>query len=188
LKTLEPQELRSGFAEVIKHCLIADKDKWDEIKTKTLEEQDLDDLAAHSVKIKSRIAKEDPREKGLRKILNFGHTIGHAIESYNLPTVHKLLHGEAIAIGMIAEAFLAVEKGFISTDEGEEIKSYILRIYGHHPIPATDFEHIIPLTLQDKKNEKKRVQASLLKSVGEANFNIEISAEEIQRGIEYYNK
>ncbi len=105
LKTLSYNELRSGFAEVIKHCLIMDGKKWDEIRRKDFEEQELEDLIAHSVNIKQHIVEADPTEKGLRKILNFGHTLGHAIETYFLgkPKLH-LLHGEAIAAGMICEA------------------------------------------------------------------------------------
>ncbi|HEY8400693.1 MAG TPA: 3-dehydroquinate synthase family protein, partial [Cytophagaceae bacterium] len=115
LKTLDPAELRSGFAEIIKHCLIADKTKWEEISRKSLAEQNWEDLIAHSVEIKSKVTTADPTEQGLRKILNFGHTIGHAIESYYLTIKDKkLLHGEAIAIGMVAESYIAEKRGFIS--------------------------------------------------------------------------
>jgi len=188
LKTLPPAELRSGFAEIIKHCLIADKTQWEKISKKTLTEQNLQELVAHSVKIKEQIVQEDPKENGLRKILNFGHTIGHAIESYFLEIPDKkLLHGEAIAIGMIAEAYISIKKGFITLEEAEQIKEYILKIYGRVDIFEFDIEKIIPLTLQDKKNENNKIQCSLLEKVGKANYNNPISYADIKEGISYYN-
>src|SRR6185437_391808 len=188
LKTLSKAELRSGFAEVIKHCLIADKAKWDEIRQKGLDEQDWDDLAEHSITIKSKVTETDPEEKGLRKILNFGHTIGHAIESFylNIPK-KRLLHGEAIAIGMIAESYIAVKKKFISQAELDEIKKYIISIYGKITIFEFDLDKILPLTLQDKKNENKTIQCSLLEKVGKANYNIPVTIKEIREAIQYYS-
>lgn len=188
LDTLSKRELRSGYAEVIKHALIADKSKWEDLKTKTLANQNWTDIAVHSVKIKSKIAKEDPFEAGLRKILNFGHTIGHAVESYYLmDTTKKLLHGEAIAVGMIAEAFVSVKKGFISQAECDDIKSYIISIYDHPQVNSNDYEQIIGLTLQDKKNKGGEVLASLLEEIGIANYDISLNAEDITDGLNYYN-
>ena len=188
LKTLSHAELRSGFAEIIKHCLIADKTKWEEIKSRKLEEQDWDDLAEHSVTIKSKVTEADPEEKGLRKILNFGHTIGHAIESYYLNIAgKKLLHGEAIAIGMIAEAYISFKKKFINQRELDEIINYIVSVYGKVQLFEFDLEKILPLTLQDKKNENKIIQCSLLEKVGKANYNIPVTIKEIREAIEYYS-
>ncbi len=188
LKTLDPREVRSGYAEVIKHCLIADKDRWDRLKQKGLEEQDFDELVEHSIKVKADITTADPLEKGLRKILNFGHTIGHAVESFYLPTEKKLLHGEAIAVGMIAEAYLSFQRGFITEEDCQEITDYILSIYGKVEIPVADYEHIVPLTLQDKKNEGGTVLASLLDEIGKANFNQAIGKEDIEAGLNYYRR
>lgn len=188
LKTLPKEELRSGFAEIIKHCLIADREKWEQLKTQTFDQQNWIDLAAHSVKIKEKITLEDPQEKGLRKILNFGHTIGHAIESYYLEIPDKrLLHGEAIAIGMVAEAYIAHKKGFISAEEVQDIKQYILSVFKKVEIFEFDIEKIIPLTMQDKKNENRKIQCTLLESIGQANFNNPISYTEIKDAINYYN-
>ena len=187
LASLEKRELRSGFAEIIKHCLIADRDKWEELRKTSFELQDWNDLAAHSVEIKKKITEADPNEKGLRKILNFGHTLGHAIESFYLQTEKKLLHGEAIAIGMICESYLSIQKNYISTIEFEQISKYILATYDKINIPEKDIEKIIPLTLQDKKNEDSAVQFSLLKQIGEANFNIPIDVNEMKEAILHYN-
>lgn len=187
LATLPKEELRSGFAEVIKHCLIADENKWNEINKKYLHEMDWEDLVQHSIAIKSRITQEDPLEKGLRKILNFGHTIGHAVESYflNIPG-KKLLHGEAIAIGMIAESYIAWKKGFISELDRQFIKAYLIAVYGRVPIFDFDIEKILPLTLQDKKNESGIIHSSLLEKIGKANYNIPLTLKEIREAINFY--
>lgn len=188
LKTLSKEELRSGFAEVIKHCLIADAEKWQEISKLPLEKQNWDELVTHSVAIKSKVTAEDPFEKGLRKILNFGHTIGHAIESFYLTIPKKrLLHGEAIAIGMITEAYLAWKKEFINEDDLDKIKKYLVSIYGKIEIFDFDLEKILPLVMQDKKNEKDIIQSSLLEKIGKANFNIPITLKEIREAIKYYS-
>lgn len=187
LKTLIPAEVRSGFAEIIKHCLIADKEKWNELTAIAYQDQNWDDLVAHSIQIKDKITLSDPFEGGLRKILNFGHTVGHAIETHFLAISGKrLLHGEAIAIGMICESYLSVERGFISQTDLEDITQYILSIYGKVTISPDDIEQLIPHTLQDKKNENSAVLASLLEKVGKANYNIELSADDVERSIYYY--
>ena len=105
LDTLPKEELRSGFAEIIKHGLIADQHYFNEIKKEGLDQSNWSVVIAHSNEIKEKVVNEDPYEKGLRKVLNYGHSIGHAIESFYLETDNRLLHGEAIAIGMICEAF-----------------------------------------------------------------------------------
>ena len=188
LQTLIPAEVKSGFAEIVKHCLIADADKWNELTSIAYQDQDWDNLVAHSIEIKDKITLSDPFEKGLRKILNFGHTVGHAIETHFLTIPGKrLLHGEAIAIGMICESYLSVERGYITQSDLEDIVQYILSIYGKVVISPEDIEQLIPYTLQDKKNENSIILASLLEKVGKANFNIELSADDIERSIYYYN-
>ncbi|MCU0430246.1 MAG: 3-dehydroquinate synthase [Cytophagaceae bacterium] len=186
LQTLSPRELRSGFAEVIKHCLIADGEKWNQIKTQDFKSLDWPDIVQHSVDIKKQITTADPHEKGLRKILNFGHTLGHAVESFFLPTKRKLLHGEAIAVGMISEAYLAMKLGYIQPEELGEISSYILRVYDKVEIKDSEIKKIIPLTRQDKKNENDLVLFSLLEKVGKANFNIALDDEQMEDGLHYY--
>jgi 3-dehydroquinate synthase len=187
LKTLPYSELRSGFAEIIKHCLIMDGKKWDEIRRKDFEEQDFKDLIAHSVNIKQHVVEADPTEKGLRKILNFGHTLGHAIETYFLgkPKLH-LLHGEAIAAGMICEAFLSFKRGMIDQKTLENIEEFIFSVYGKATITASDIEPIIALTAQDKKNKGKEVRFSLLEEAGKCGYDISVSKAEMKRALEYY--
>ncbi len=186
--TLNPAELRSGYAEVIKHCLIRDGEKFEEIVQTPYADLDLFGLTKHSVEIKSKVVLEDPKEQGLRKILNFGHTIGHAIESFYLENEDKkLLHGEAIAIGMICEAFLSTKKCTLSNKELFRIVKYILQIYASKPIAEEDFGGIISLTRQDKKNEGDQIKCSLLNNIGDCGFDIEINHEDIKSSMEYFN-
>lgn len=188
LSTLNSRELRSGYAEIIKHALIADKNKWTQLQSiKNLDAVEWLPLIKESVAIKEHITTTDPTEKGLRKVLNFGHTIGHAIETHYLFVPNKrLLHGEAIAIGMICEAWLAYKKGFITKDDVKEIESYILSIYPYTNIPMADVEPILSHIYQDKKNEGGKLLYSLLNKIGDSNYNIQITYEETQEALLYY--
>lgn len=192
LQTLDKRELRSGFAEVLKHSLIKDAEHWLSIKKIKVEalyrlDFDVDAIIQHSIAIKSAVVEADPTEKGLRKILNFGHTLGHAIESFYLPhPIKKLLHGEAIAIGMICEAYLSFEKKLISKSELDDISTYIISIYGKVNLDAVDFENIISLTLHDKKNSHGAINFSLLNGIGTCMFDIKISPSEMRKALLFY--
>ncbi len=188
LKTLPQRELRSGFAEVIKHCLIADADYWPRVSQHTLEEQPWLDHIHHSVRIKSAIVDQDFRESGLRKILNFGHTIGHAVESFYLETATPLLHGEAIAIGMICESYLSEKYCDMPSEEVKEVEAFILQIFGHTDIDAEKIEAIAPMALQDKKNENNLIQCSLLDQIGKATYDIPVQVEDIREALLQYKK
>lgn len=186
--TLDPADLKSGYAEVIKHCLIRDGEKFEEIVQIPYDQLDFFELTKHSVFIKNEVVLEDPKEKGLRKILNFGHTIGHAIESYFLDQPgKKLLHGEAIAVGMICEAYLSEKKLTLKKSELNQITAYLLDVYGSKAIQKGDIEKIILLTKQDKKNEGDIIKCSLLNSIGDCTFNIDINHTDIKASIEYFN-
>ena len=188
LKTLPERELRSGFAEVIKHCLIADASKWEEIRQKDFEEQNWTDLITHSVQIKRRIVEEDPTEKGLRKVLNFGHTLGHAVETcfLNKTANQRLFHGEAIAIGMIMESYISFERKMIDQQTLSGIEEFIFATYGKVNIKTEDIEQIIGLTRQDKKNKGKEVRFSLLTGAGQCAYDVVVSASEMRKSIAYY--
>jgi 3-dehydroquinate synthase len=188
LKTLPEREIRSGFGEVIKHCLIADAAKWEEIRTKDFEQQNWPDLIAHSVKIKQQVVDQDPTEKGLRKILNFGHTLGHAVETcfLNKPANQRLFHGEAIAVGMIMEAYLSFERKMIDQQTLTDIEEFLFATYGKVKIKPEDVEQIIALTRQDKKNKGKEIRFSLLSGAGQCAFDIVVTAAEMRRSIAYY--
>jgi 3-dehydroquinate synthase len=187
LQTLPERELRSGFAEVIKHCLIADASMWNDIRRRDLDEQDWPTLVAHSVAVKERVVQQDPTEKGLRKILNFGHTLGHAVETHFLMQPRKrLLHGEAIAIGMVAEAFIAFQKKMIDETLLAQIEEYVFSVYGNVRLTDTDIDPVLTLTLQDKKNRGNQVRMSLLDGPGSCAFDVPVTAAEMRRGLEFY--
>ncbi|GAB2558825.1 3-dehydroquinate synthase [Spirosoma aerophilum] len=187
LSTLPERELRSGFAEVIKHCLIADANMWDNIRRRDLEEQDWSALVTHSVGVKQHVVAQDPTEKGLRKILNFGHTLGHAVETHFLTQPRKrLLHGEAIAVGMVAEAYIAYHKKMIDELLLTQIEEYIFAVYGNVRLTDEDTEPILALTLQDKKNRGREVRMSLLDGPGSCAFDILVSNADMRKGLEFY--
>lgn len=186
LQTLPSSEKRSGFAEVIKHALIADAPVWNKLKRHGLEEQDWPTLLQHSVNVKLNVVQKDPYENGLRKILNAGHTIGHAVETYLLQSDRKILHGEAIAIGLIAETFLASEKQMLPEEEFQDIVRYLLKIYGKVPLTEHDDDAIAQLTTQDKKNRGKRILCVLLEGIGNAKWDCEISTNEVKKALAFY--
>lgn len=187
-ETLPAVEVRSGFAEVIKHGLIADRNYWESIADLDTQNAKWDKIVEHSVEIKRKVVKEDPFESGLRKILNFGHTIGHGIESTYLEHPNgRLLHGEAIAKGMICEAFLATKKTGLSKNDLDIISNYLLKVFGHEKIDETLFENIIQLIYQDKKNTGKIINSSLLQSIGKCAVNIPIGEPDIIDSLFYYN-
>jgi 3-dehydroquinate synthase len=187
LKTLPWAELRSGFAEVVKHCLIADVAKWEQVRKRDLDRQHWQDLIAHSIAVKAEVVRQDPTEKGLRKVLNFGHTLGHAVESFYLnQPKKKLLHGEAIAVGMVAESYLAYQKQLLEPAALEQIEEFIFSVFGRVSIAEADIDQIIPLTLQDKKNRNGKVKAALLDGIGKAKFDVNLTAKEMREALEYY--
>jgi 3-dehydroquinate synthase len=188
LKTLPEAELRSGYAEIIKHGLIANANYFEGLKSKDWQRQDWKEIIEVSVGIKKDVVEKDPKEDGLRKILNFGHTIGHAIESFYLDTDRHLLHGEAIAIGMITEAFLSNKFLRMSPLELKIIEQMILAVYGKREIPPSDFNAIVDLCFQDKKNEGAILNFSLLRRIGDCEYNIAVGREEILQSLTYYNE
>lgn len=186
LETLPNSELRSGYAEVIKHGLIRSSNYFHCLKAEGWQNQSWRDIIEKSVSIKKEVVEKDPKESGLRKILNFGHTIGHAFESYYLNSSKHLLHGEAIAIGMVCEAYLSKKKLGLSKEELEEIVQLLKDVFGKFDFPKEDIQPIIGLCSQDKKNEGNSLNFSLLKHIGECDYNISINKEEITESILYY--
>ncbi len=188
LKTLDPQELRSGFAEIIKHGLIADSTYWEIIKRiRTLENPiEWASLISRSIQIKSSIVEKDPNEQGLRKILNFGHTLGHAIESHFLGSDQHLLHGEAIAVGMLLEARLAYQKGLISMLSFDEIYEYICTLYTDTIIELPSLDRLVEALNNDKKNEQNQLAFSLLEDIGSCAYNVFVSLDELALLMEWY--
>lgn len=170
LDTLPTEQMRSGLAEMLKHSLIADKDYWQQFTDLGgLTTDDLGEMIRRSIEIKNSIVTQDPTEKGLRKILNFGHTLGHAIESYFLVHPEKqLLHGEAIAIGMVLESYIAMEKQLVTPIEYKEIKDVITSIFDRVAFDEKDIAGIMELLVHDKKNESGKVLFALPEGIGNA--------------------
>ena len=173
LKTLDKTQLVFGFAEVVKHALIADKDFWNHlIKTKF---QDLiwEEVIAHSITIKNKIVLNDPKEKGERKKLNFGHTFGHAIESYYLQKGTPIFHGQAIALGMLIES----EMSDLTEIEKAEITAFILSNFALPHNPAKN--QLIAFMQNDKKNKDGKINFSLLKGIGNCSIDNFFSQDEL---------
>ena len=188
LKTLTHREVRSGFAEIIKHSLIADAEQWNSIKQMNFSENiNWNELITPSLLVKKRIVEEDPFEKGMRKALNFGHTIGHAVEGVALESDHPLLHGEAIAIGMICETYLSRELLQLDTETVLHIIRYLLDVYGHHPLAPNNYDTYISLMQNDKKNEGKAINFSLINPIGQAVVNQTCSVSLIRDSLDFYN-
>ena len=185
LITLSERELKSGYAEVIKHCLIRDKIMFDKIYNQEWIDIDWDFIINHSIKIKSDIVKKDLKENGLRKILNFGHTIGHAIETTYLNKLNKFLHGEAIAIGMICEAYISNHINKLRNDELEKITKYIRKVFKLSKVEY--YDEIIKNAYFDKKNLSEKIRTSSLKGIGNCEYDIEIKEDLIIQSLNYYN-
>jgi 3-dehydroquinate synthase len=190
LSTLEWRQLRSGFAEVIKHALIQDKKYWEEVKDLEVTfDADWTKIIEHSVQIKNKIVLEDPTEQGIRKILNYGHTIGHAIETWHLENdPNFFLHGEAIAIGMISEGFLSLEKTGLLDIELNEITDILKNKFNLKPLLVDNFEAYIDLMIHDKKNSAGKISFSLLSKIGTCKWDQFCNREQILSALKYYNK
>ncbi|WP_299836580.1 3-dehydroquinate synthase [uncultured Tenacibaculum sp.] len=186
LYTLDPREIRSGTAEIIKYGMTHDIHLFNEIKDNP--ELNIVDLIHRSIEIKNEVVTEDPKEKGLRKVLNWGHTIGHAVESYFLDSEHKenLTHGEAIAIGMVCEAYLSSKILNFSEEKTAEIKEAIINIYGKIQILPEDISPIMGLLIHDKKNEAGIVKFVLLNDYEDFELSCEASENLIKESIEFY--
>ncbi|MGB0885157.1 MAG: 3-dehydroquinate synthase [Chitinophagales bacterium] len=190
LNTLPQRELLSGFAEVLKHGLIADKEYFRKAIDSYLKDSiHWNKIIDKSIQIKANIVAQDPLENGLRKILNFGHTIGHALESYSLLKHKKpLLHGEAVILGIIGELFLSKKRNLISQETLSEVVSMLKTIYTFDKIEKFDFEELINFMLNDKKNDNEKIQCILLKEIGLATYGQSFSEKEITDALLFINQ
>ena len=184
-ETLPARELRSGYAEVLKHCLIADRERWEELSAISGLPNELTPIIEASIRVKSDIVSQDPFEKGPRKALNFGHTIGHGIESVFMDLEH-VTHGEAVAAGMVCEAFLSQRKNSLAVSELEAIVQTILRQYPRIAITQAQITAIADATLQDKKNEAGTILCTLLDGIGGFRINVPISRSDVLDALNFY--
>ncbi|MGB0981857.1 MAG: 3-dehydroquinate synthase [Winogradskyella sp.] len=191
LNTLPQKQMVSGFAEMLKHGLVYDKNYWEMLTNlQDLDLSDLDRLLYRSVIIKHTIVTADPKEQGLRKILNFGHTLGHAIESYFLENGTKtpLLHGEAIAIGMLLEAYISTKLCGLPKEDLQSITAALSKTFAKVVINDNDCKYIINLLQHDKKNSHGIVKFVLLEAIGKAKINCEVNNNLILEAFNYYAK
>ena len=189
LNTLPQKELRSGFAEMLKHGLIADRSYWDQLKNlEHLEKTIISKFIKPSLSIKKSVVTKDPEEKNLRKILNFGHTFGHAIESYFLKHKKKkrLLHGEAIAVGMVLESFLAVYCCNFPEIDAIEIKNVFKRFYPQLKFKKIDRQKIESLLYHDKKNTAREINFVLLENIGTPKIDVKVSQNLFNKAFDFY--
>lgn len=190
LETISDRELHSGLAEIIKYGITFDRKIWNKIiNFKELNVSEINKLIHRSIEIKNEVVTKDPKEKGLRKILNFGHTLGHAIESYFLESEDKenLTHGEAIAIGMVTEAFISHKLLNFPSEHVKSIKETILSIYEKVAIDVLDYEEIISLLIHDKKNVGGQVNFVLLTDFEKFKLDCKVEKDLIIEALNYYN-
>ena len=184
LETLSEREVKSGYAEIFKHSLISAS-----IFNLLLENHQLyynEEIINNSIQIKNKIVSNDKYEQNTRKNLNFGHTIGHALESYFLNKVNKLTHGEAIAIGMICESFISNKIFNLNLELVKKIKNHLLRIFPKVNLQHENYEEIIKLMSFDKKNHLDKLKFVLLKDLGIVKIDVEVSENLIKESFDFY--
>ena len=187
LETLKFEELRSGFAEMLKHGLIADANHWTElISLNKISPEHLAPHISRSMAIKNEVVTKDFKEENIRKILNFGHTIGHAVESLFLQKGNLIPHGEAVALGMICETHLAFLSGLITVDDSSTIITKIQRFFPYIDISEFKNEDVINLMFNDKKNQDGNINFSLIDAVGSCTFDQKLNTEQINLTLEFY--
>ena len=174
LQTIDPENFLSGFAEMIKHGLIYSPEHLKELEIFDFNNTDycqLEAIICHSVDVKKYFVSEDPLEKNIRKALNFGHTIGHAFESMAMSQNRPVLHGYAVAYGMIAELYLSVRKCGFPEIEFEKLTKWLGKLYGKFEISEKDYDSLFELMTHDKKNEGGRINFTLISEVGKIEIN-----------------
>lgn len=189
LKTLPKRELHAGMAEVIKYALTYDKKLWNSLKESSkLTTKNLRDWVYRSIEIKNEIVLKDPTEQNLRKILNFGHTIGHAIETHLLNSKNKksLVHGEAIAIGLIVETYISCKQYNFPEKELFALKKLIQSLFEKETIETDDYQHFFEFMKHDKKNTNGLVLFTLIENIAKHQINCKVDQEIIVEALDFY--
>jgi 3-dehydroquinate synthase len=186
LRTLDRENLLSGYAEMLKAGLIADRHLWEELKAFNLngyDEEELGRLIWRSIEIKTDVVEADPEEHGIRKSLNFGHTFGHALESESMHAGHPLAHGYTVAFGMVKEAILSHHKLGLPITAVDDIQDAITRLYGEPPATLRQADILLEWMKFDKKNRNNKINFSLIDAIGSCKVDIEASVEEIREAL-----
>ncbi|MFV0390948.1 MAG: 3-dehydroquinate synthase [Paludibacteraceae bacterium] len=181
-RTLDNRNIRSGFAEMVKHALISSKKDWNDVLAFNLDNinfSNLKTLLARNIEIKETIVAADPKEQGIRKALNLGHTFGHAIESYSYISKNPVLHGYAVAWGLICELYLSRIKLDFPKEEFLKLKQFVIENYGNYDCGCSDYDKLLELMTHDKKNDSKAINFTLLSDVGEVKINQTAIGDEI---------
>ena len=190
LKTLDQPNIISGYAEMLKHGLISNEKMWAELVDYDLQDPDLKKLqrmVADSVAVKEKVVTEDPLEKGIRKALNYGHTFGHAFESWSLKR-KPILHGYAVGFGMIPELYLSVTKTGFPSDKMRQTVNFIRENYGTLDITCDDYDELIELMHHDKKNQDGIINFTLLGGIGDIRINQTATVEEIKEALDFFRE
>ena len=188
LDTLDHDNICSGYAEMLKHGLISDNKHWAELVGFNLAQPDLAQLqrmVAESIKVKERIVTEDPHEHGIRKALNLGHTVGHSLESFDMKHGLPVLHGYAVAYGMVCELYLSARKTGFPTDKMHQTVRFILDHYGRLPYTCDDYPELLELMRHDKKNTSGIINFTLLGGIGDIRINQTATKEEIEEALDF---
>lgn len=191
LDTLDHDNICSGYAEMLKHGLISDEHTWAELVTFDLDTPDLSQLqrmVAESIKVKERIVEADPHEHGIRKALNLGHTMGHAFESFAMRRGTPILHGYAVAYGLISELYMSARKTAFPTDRMHQTVRFIRENYGTINITCDDYPTLIELMHHDKKNTSGIINFTLLGNVGDIRINQTANEEEIKEALDFFRE
>ena len=191
LDTLDHDNICSGYAEMLKHGLISDEHTWAELVTFDLDTPDLSQLqrmVAESIKVKERIVEADPHEHGIRKALNLGHTMGHAFESFAMRRGTPILHGYAVAYGLISELYMSARKTAFPTDRMHQTVRFIRENYGTINITCDDYPTLIELMHHDKKNKSGIINFTLLGNVGDIRINQTANEEEIKEALDFFRE
>lgn len=189
-KTLNADNLRSGFAEMVKHALIDTTEEWVSVMNFNLEIVDfneLTNLVERSIRIKERVVEIDPKEQGLRKALNLGHTIGHAFETFSYRTAQPVLHGHAVIWGLLCELYLSsIQLGFPMVHINE-LLALVKKYYGILSYDSSDHDVLYELMTHDKKNDSGFINFTLLKGIGEIEINQTAGKEQIFEALTWLN-
>lgn len=191
LDTLDHENICSGYAEMLKHGLISNERMWAELVGFDLANPDLKQLqgmVADSIKVKERIVQADPHEHGIRKALNLGHTIGHAFESMAMKQGHPILHGYAVAYGMVCELYMSARKTGFPTDRLHQTVRFILDNYGRFGFTCDDYPTLLELMRHDKKNVAGTINFTLLGNIGDIRINQTATKEEIEEALDFFRE
>lgn len=189
LETLPVKHLLNGYAEMFKYGLIADKELWLDLKEQDPTLPPGTGLVEKSIKIKNEIVASDPREKGVRKLLNFGHTLGHAFESAGLRNDgDSTLHGEAVAAGMVCESYLSMKYAGLPEKDLQEITGFIMQRFGKLPLKHEKKDELMRFMRNDKKNSAGMIGVAMISEIGKALFDLMVTEKDVEECLDYYLK